>query len=159
MALKNYRNYAHNSNTQLVTRLFEDDDITYYIQTVKLPGVKNGGITLTTQYGQLQVLGDTNEYETLTLSLILDEDLDVYKTLLKYCQNIQVPGTIQNNDPLNKEMVLIMYNNNNKELLKIRFKNCYLDSIGDLDYTFVSGENEELVIQCVIRYNYMEIVD
>lgn len=155
---KNYRNYAQTSNIQIVTRLFEDEDVTYYIQSLNIPSIATNIIQLNTQFGQLQVLNDVNTYEHLDLKLIIDEDLEVYKALLKYCQKRHKPGTMYNAEPEYKDIYLIIYNNNNKELLKLVFKNCYLDSIGALDYAF-NDDNSEVVTSAIIKYNYFELIE
>lgn len=156
--MKNHRNYAHSSNIQLTTRLFENEDTTYYIQGVNLPGINNGNIQLSTQFGQLQVVGDVSEYETLTLSIIMDEELDVYQTIIKYCQNIHQPGTLINAIPEHKDITLTLLNNNNKVLFRIKFYNCYLESISGINYTF-NTPNSELTTELLIKYNYFEILD
>ena len=155
---KNYRNYAQSSNIQIITKLFEDEDITYYIQSLNIPSISNNIIQLNTQFGQLQVLNDVNTYETLDLKLIIDEDLEVYKALLRYCQQRHKPGTLHNSNPEYKDIYLIVYNNNNKELLRLVFKNCFIDSIGSLEYAF-NDENNEVITNVLVKYNYFELIE
>lgn len=153
----NFRNYALSSNIQAHTNLF-DEKVMYMIQSVNLPGISMSHIEVPSKFGMLPVQNDVNTYDAITMSIMLDEKLEIYSSLIKIAQTYQVPGHSKNIIDEPRTLYLHVYNNNNKKLFSLLFHDVLLSNIGGVDYTH-NSPNTELSIPVTLKYSYFEPVE
>jgi len=149
------RNFTHNSNFTFTTNLFNDEEISYYIQEVNLPGLSFSHIQLGRQSSLMNVQADTLNYNDLTLNFIMDEDLKVWKDIIKKMQSMRevYEGTAEE---IKKFGYLEIHDDNSRKILKLEFIDIMIESIDDMQY---STNTDDDIITCSVnlKYDYYNI--
>lgn len=155
--MSNLRNNAL-STTSLFTSTLLNKDTYYRVQKVNLPGLSISNIETAMNMGiALNFPGTTVQYQLLTLTLIIDTQLNAWKEIVRYFQRLSTVNEGYNED-LTHMSLLQIYDSKNNYLFKIEFYGCLLHTLSDLDYD-TTGNNEEFTIQIQIHYDYYKIVD
>ncbi len=144
------RNFTHSSNFWFQTNLFEDEEVLYAVQECNLPGLNFSHIQVNKNsvFGNMQ--GDTISYNDLIISLIIDEDLKVWKDIIKVMQKMREPVESTAKEIM-KWGYLIIQDDNTNEVLKLDFRDMIVESIDDLSYTTNSDDD---IITCSITLKY-----
>ena len=150
------RNFTHNSNFVFNTNLF-GEETQYNIQEVQLPGLSFAHMQTSTNSTFLNMQGDTLTYNDLTLNFIIDEDLMVWKEIVKSLQTMRDP-TSGTGELLEKYSYLEIHDDNSKLVLKLEFINCMIEGIDDLAYNTTS-QDEIITCSATIKYDYYTIVE
>jgi len=157
--IKNKRNLATSTNIVFGSTLLDSEE--YYIRETTLPG-----ITFTSPevyapnspfHTSVQVEPDTVQYDPLEVTLLVDEDLEIWKTVIN-------KSKMACNGDLNTELkdrsrswILIKDSNGNTRK-KIVFRDCVITMIGSLDYS--SADNDDLLtLPLTITYSEFDIED
>lgn len=152
--MRTYRNFSHTSNYFFGTTLFGEETL-YSIQTCNIPGLSFNHIVTSHRSIKVNLTADTLEFGDLSVSIILDEDLEIWKDI------VNTMFTIREQDEgigvvVEKESWLEIHNDDSKTILKLWFHRCMLSSISDLDFNTTS-EDEILVLNVVIKYDHYTI--
>ena len=153
------RNFTHNSNYFFGSTLF-GEDTSYAIQEVNLPGLSINSVDISRRGIMGHMSGDTLTYNDLSISLIMDEKLLIWKELVEALQDKVDPkkaqGDISNNSQ--KMAWMIIQDDNAKEILKLNFYGVSLGGIEDMQY---SSNTEDEIITCpiVVKYDYFTVGD
>lgn len=151
------RNFTHNSNFFFQTNLFEDEETIYAIQECNLPGLAFNHIEVPRHAILGNVQGDTITYNDLTLNLIMDENLFVWKAIVSKMQKMREPEN-STAEQIEKIGFLEIQDDNTNKVLKLEFKGMMIESIDDLQYS-TNSEDEIITCSVNIKYDYFIIVD
>ena len=154
--ITNTRSNAFNSNTYFGSTIF-GDDVTYQIQQVALPGISMAHQAEATKVGYIHLQGDIAEYDSIRLTVLVDEKLVVWKELITIMQKYHVPGTNLCN-PITGDSWIEIRDNRNNYLFKLELKNSYIKSIGSVTYA-TNGDNEIITVDVDMVFDYFLIVD
>ena len=150
------RNFTHNSNFFFQTNLFNEEETLYAIQECNLPGMSFSHIQVSKSsvFGNMQ--GDSITYNDLLLSLIIDEELNVWKEVVNKLQKMRTPEPTTGEEIM-KMGYLIIQDDNTNEVLRLEFRDVMVENIDDLSY---SSNADDEIITCTItlRYDYYTIV-
>lgn len=153
----NLRNNALSTNSLFSSTLL-GKDIYYRVQNVILPGLSVMNINTDMNMGMMvNFQGSTVDYNPLNLKIIVDTKLNVWKTFVRFFQNISTPNQGHNNN-LEHISLLQLYDSKNNLMFKVEFYGCMFKSISDLDYDFTSN-NEELTLELNLDYDYYKIIE
>ena len=152
--INNIRSTALNSNILFGSSIFSKD-VMYQVQKTDLPGISLTHIKEATKVGHINLQGDIAEYSPITMTILVDEKLVVWKELIGIMQKYHVPGT-NTWVPLVGDSWIEFRDNRNNYMFKIELKNSYITSVGDLTYT-TTGDNEILELQLELVYDFFEI--
>jgi hypothetical protein len=154
--MSNTRNFTHNSNFFFGTNLFGDESL-FNIQTVNLPGLNFAHIQAGRQSSMLNFQADTLNFNDLTVDIIVDEKLEVWKdiagSMLKMREAESGYGEL-----IEKNSWLEIQDDNGGSVLKLKFTNCLIESMDDLAYN-TNADDEIITMSVTIRYDYYEIED
>lgn len=150
------RNFTHNSNFFFQTNLFNEEETSYAIQECNLPGMNFSHIQVASSavFGNLE--GDTITYNDLILSLIIDEDLVVWKEIIEKMQRMRNPLTSEG-ELYEKKGFLEIHDDNSNLIVKLEFTGMMIEVIDDLNYNTIE-EDEIITCTVTIRYDYYTIV-
>jgi len=150
------RNFTHNSNFFFQTNLFTEEETSYAIQECPLPGMSFSHVQVSGRsvLGNLQ--GDTLTFNDLSINLIIDEELLVWKEIAKKMLEMRNP---ENNlsEQIEKYSYLEIHDDNSNIVLKLEFVGCMIESIDDLSYNTTS-QDEIITCGVTIKYDYYNIV-
>ena len=151
----NLRNFSHNSNFIFSTNLF-GEETTYKLQTINLPGVNfsHTQVSKSAVFGNTQ--GDTVTYNPLSLSFIVDENLEIYKEFITLVQKMRNPDNTTS-EQIEKYGYLEIQDDNTNTILKVELKNIMLESIADLQYS-TNTEDEIITLDVSLVYDYFTLV-
>jgi hypothetical protein len=151
------RNFTHNSNFIFTTNLFNDENVSYYIQEANLPGLSFSHIQVSRQSTSMNFQADTLTYNDLTLNFIIDEELSVWKNIVSKMQKMRDVYSGEG-ELIEKSGYLEIHDDNSNIILKVEFINLIIESIDDMQY---STNTEDEIITCSInlKYDYYNILD
>ena len=156
MAIQNFRNIGLNSNAVFRTALFSDDlkennNITYFISSFKLPNIELEGQEIRTHTGKITLPGEVALFNPCTISLIVDEKLEVYKKFFELLNKYNKVGTSAGCGRIADSWIEV-FDSKNHYLFRIVFHNSKLDSIGE--FTYSNGDNQILTLDIVLKFDY-----
>lgn len=159
MNTQNFRNFGLNSNTVLRTMLFSDDtkenqDAFYYVTSFTLPSIDLEGQEIRTGIGKLTLPGEVALFNSVTITLLMDEKFDLYKKLFTLLNKYNRVGTNVGCGRI-AESWIELYDSKNNYICRLLFHNSKLDQIGEINYS--NTDNQVNTINIVLKFDYMEI--
>lgn len=149
----NTRNFTHQSNVFFGCTLF-GRDFTAFVQRVSLPGISFSNIELSKMAVKFYTQGDTPTYEPLSLDLIVDSELKIWREIIQTFQEMTKQGVGDNSDRTFETFIHI-FNERDESVIKIDYKHCILESIGNLEFDATS-EDTEITLSLTINYAYFQ---
>ncbi len=149
--MRNVKNFSHSSSVYFVMDIF-GREVTYNVQRVNLPGISFSNIELSKTAQRFFKQGDTPTYNTLSVDIILDENLEIWKEIVSTFQKMTLEG---DGDMYLTEFssFLHIFDEKDKSILKLDFIDCVLQSIGDVEFD-TTGEDQELTLTLTIDYAF-----
>lgn len=147
--------FTQTSNYRCGSDYFSEEEL--YIQNVTLPGINFSTPEIGGRSGAKNLIGgDSFLYNTINIDIILDENLDIYKSLYKKMfKAIDIEnGTFE---PEDFDFWIEIAGPDGQPVLKTEYYGCKIESISDVDY--VAAQDEEIVMSLTIRFEYFEIID
>lgn len=126
------------------------------VQTVSIPSISVNHITgIGGRFGvQLKVGADNSEYSDISVDVLLDEDLEVFKEVMQLMQAQVHPGDGIFEDT-DWEFWLQINNNKGHPLFRIDFIHSRLSSISDISLD--SMDDSQNTMSLTITYDYYTI--
>ena len=158
---------------------------TWFCTAANIPGVTLGEAQYPTPMSDMVIAGDKLTFETLTITFLVDEELQNYRELWEWLVGMGSPvkhsqwsdellkgdgavrqfGT-EDADPRTKvtyeesqlysDATLIVYNSKNKPKVNVQFKNMFPTNISSLEYTQDAADVEYFHATASFRYLYYE---
>ena len=149
--MRNVKNFSHSSSVYFVMDIF-GREVTYNVQRVNLPGISFSNIELVKTAQRFLKQGDTPTYNTLSVDIILDENLEIWKEIVSTFQKMTIEG---DGDMYLTEFssFLHIFDEKDKSILKLDFIDCVLQSIGDIEFDTTS-DDQELTLTLTIDYAF-----
>ena len=136
--------------------------LNYFSQTATLPGVSTNPVLAPTPYSETWRHGDKMDFQELTITALIDEDLRVFEETYNWLKGLTYPHNgseyeKQKRSGLYADMDLLFLTNSATDNLSIRFTNCHPIALGSL--TMSSMDSPVSVITCdfTFRYDTFEI--
>jgi hypothetical protein len=127
----------------------------YNIQECNLPGMSFSHISTSKRSSNLNFQGDTITFNDLTVNIIVDEKLNVYKDIISTLLKMREPYSSEG-ELIQKNAWIEIQDDNTNTILKVNFHNCFIESVDDLSYS-TNNEDEIITCSCTIRYDYYTI--
>ena len=131
----------------------------YFCQTVNLPGVNTTEVPINTPFATTYRHGDKLNYDSLSMSVLVDEDLKVWEETFKWLTALTKPTNFNEyvrNKP-NKlpyyDGVLTLNTNANIPNIRVKFTNCHPVSIGGLNFNVADSADTTPSFEIVFRYD------
>lgn len=149
----NTRNFTHQSNIFFGCTLF-GRDFTAFVQRVSLPGMSFSNIEMSKMAVKFYAPGDTPTYNPLSLDLLVDSELRIWREIIQNFQIMTKQG-VGDNTYKDFDSFIHIFNEKDESVVKIDYKHCLLESIGDLEFDS-SSEDPEITMSLTINYSYFE---
>lgn len=140
---------------------------TFFLQSINLPSITLNSVATQSPYVQVNTPGNILAFEQLSVTYIVDEDMQAWKDIYSWITAMGNP-TSQNklgnlttepgksNSTISNAVLLVKSNSNNVNL-KFSFKNIFPTELGSLQFT--STESQEfLTSTATFLYDYYEII-
>ena len=158
---------------------------TWFCTAANIPGISLGEAQYPTPMADLMLTGDKLTFETLTITFIVDEELQNYRELWDWMVGIGAPkshdqwtavlsegdGAVRqfganDKDPRTKltyeesnlysDATLIVYNSKNMAKVNVQFKNIFPTNLSSLEYSQELTDVEYFHATASFRYLYYE---
>lgn len=100
--------------------------------------------------------GDSIQFDPLTLTVLLDEDYEIFKSLITEIFSLVNPKTGKMASPERFDGILSFHDPKNRVLFKLVFKDCWISGFSAMDRD-VKGDDTPTVIQLSLIYDSFEI--
>lgn len=128
-----------------------------FVQEVNMPGFTLGDMPINHWTQNENRIGDNIMWNDLDLTVVCDENLGAYKEVYKHVIAEKNPFT-GFLDPITTTFdgKLLMTTNKNNVSHEIIYRNCWIVSLGDMQLTTTSSEDEQVTFTVGIKYTYWE---
>jgi len=128
------------------------------VQQANIPGVTIGTLDLQFQAMHDKRPGDSIEFNDLQLRCLVDEDLKSYIEILKYLfQFTHDPDTnVLRVDPCVFDATMVLTTNKNNLQHTLRFHDAWIKSVGDIEVTSASTQDENATMDLTIVFVYFD---
>lgn len=149
--------------------------ITYFCQTVNLPGLSLNEITRDTPFIDLFVPGEKLSYETLNITFLLDEDLMSWMQLHNWIRAITFPTEFDEFKDLDRlsqvsanraraglkpqysDATVTVYTNKNNPNIRINFKDVFPTSLSSIVFNATDTADNIATADASFRFSYYNI--
>lgn len=124
-------------------------------QGVFIPGLMLGEVMTSTPFTHLNIAGDKLSYEKLSMTVAIDEDMEIYREVNQWIKGIAFPEgfhqygktRLKENikeptyDPIYSDITVILLNNKGIPNIKFVFKDAYPIIIGGVQLSTTSSDD------------------
>jgi hypothetical protein len=136
----------------------------YFVQDVGLPGVSTSAPEVATPFVPTYRHGGTLRYETLNISLLLDEDMraweETYNWMVALTKPTQFPeyAKFKNKDgALYHDAIMTINTNSNISNMRFRFSSCHPISLSGVSFSHRENAEVQLTASATFRYDYFQL--
>ena len=137
----------------------------YYCQTVSIPTVSTTEVTVPTPFSNTYRHGDKLNFEALTISAIVDEDMRIWEETYNWLKGLTRPSSseeylrksLQDTTPLYFDGYLTVNTNANNPNIRFKFHNCHPTSLGGVDFDTKTDADNIPTCSITFRYDLFEV--
>jgi len=161
--------------TQFKFSLLKIPNVEYFTTTANIPGISfTGDADINTPFKTIAMIGDTLDFEDLTVEFLVNEDLSNYREIHDWMTGIGFPqsnpqfttalaentGTAagENNvtSLLTSDATMTILSNKNNPILRCNFRNCHPKSLSALSFNSQSTDTEQITATVTFKYDLYE---
>lgn len=149
--------------------------VTYFCNSVNLPGISLTEIPFPTPFVDLYIPGEKAIYDTLNITFLVDEDLRAWTEMHDWIRGATFPTefeeyvrlarlnplanirTIRERPPVYTDATMTIYSNKNNANFRVKFVDVFPTTVGSL--SFSTGDSAENIItaDATFRFSYFDI--
>jgi hypothetical protein len=149
--------------------------LTFFCQTVNLPGVSLSEVMRNTPFVDLYVPGEKLIYDTLNFTMLVDEDLRDWEAVHDWIRAMTFPTDFKEYRDLAKlattaayragnklppqysDGTLTVYTNKNNPNIRVQFKDLFPTTLGGIQFSALDSAENIITADCTFRYSYYNI--
>ncbi len=181
-------NLDYLSPTQFKFNIHQLPKVEFFCTAANVPAINLGEAVFPTPYKEIPVMGDTLTYDNLSISFIVDENLENYIELHNWLTAIGFPknrnqfstfrsstastpiATQGTSDDIGDvqpatsargmfgDAILTILTNKNNPVVEVRFQDIYPVALGALDFTQTATDVEYITVTADFSYKIYDIV-
>lgn len=138
----------------------------YFCQTVQIPSVSTSEIAVPTPFSNTYRHGEKLNYDALTISALMDEDMRVWEETYNWLKSLTRPTSFEEYPrksvrdvqiPLYFDGYLTVNTNANNPNIRFKFRNCHPTTIGMINFDTKVDADTIPTADFTFRYDYFEI--
>lgn len=149
MDLTTNKNFALDTNFSFVIKYRNS---AYSCSAVSIPGLSATGAPSGKGKYKVAFPGDTVEYQDLSVTMILLENMENYEEIYNWILNNRDNDTPEYND-----ISIMIYNSHSKLIKEIKFVDAFPTELSNLDFSLANTEAKALNFNVSFRYTYYTI--
>lgn len=138
-------------------------NVTYFCQTVSLPSLTLGEVTVPTPLRDYTVHGDNVTYSSIDISFIVDENMENYLELFNWIRGLAPTSSLSQRRALETNSrtgvtttgILTILTNNMNANKTVMFDDCWPTALGEI--SFDSTQTEVPVIATTASFNFTDL--
>jgi hypothetical protein len=151
--------------------------LTFFCQTVNLPGVSLTEIARTTPFVDLYVPGEKLVYETLNMTMLVNEDMTDWEAIHDWIRGMTFPREfeeyakmgdkfrdtqIRRNSGVKipvqySDASMTIYTNKNNPQIRVSYKDCFPTSLSGVMFSSLDSAENVITCESSFRYSYYNI--
>jgi len=144
--------YSQNTNYYIVFGSERLNDLKFYLKSTNLPGFSLEPEVLQNRYQSHMISGSKIEFAALEISLMLDENFDVYLSVLEEVYSYKNPNTgVIQQKPFNAS--LFITSNKGNPILRFDYSNCFITNVSSPILNSGSKAAENITFDLTIKYD------
>ena len=141
-------------------------DTVYHLQGANVPGITGSPINVGTPLSPVMIPGDNLEYEPLTVTFMVDEEIANWRELHTWMDHLYTAKNTADLTTLRDgrfisdalgggvtDATLTIRSNKQNPTCRVKFHEIFPTSLSELQFTTASDGAENLVATCVFSYN------
>jgi hypothetical protein len=141
--------------------------VQYFCQRISLPTVVLGETNEPSPFLNLPLEGDTLTFEALSLSFIVDEDLQNYRSLYNWMTALGFPRdyaqfrTLKEPDSASKtlskysDLTIVLHTNKSNPNYRVRFTDCFPTSLSSIQFDATPTGMDPIVVDATFNFRGM----
>jgi hypothetical protein len=139
-------------------------NVNYFCQETNLPGISMGNAIQPTPFSNLPIPGDKINWEDLTISFAVDEDMKNYKEIGKwiiglgfpkeYGQYVDLEDTTQGT---RSDITLFVLDSNSQPAHTVKFHDAFPVSLSGILFTTKTGDTQLVFASATFKYSFYEL--
>lgn len=125
----------------------------YFITSVTLPTVNVAEVSTSFRNKQGYVPGDKVMFDTLTVRMLISENMDNYNEIFSWINNNTIAEKLEYCD-----MILTVMTSSSRANKQLRFKSAFPVSIGGVEFNTQNADIEYLQSDVTFRFDSMEFI-
>ena len=138
------------------TNFLRMPNINYFCQRVNIPGISLANTIQSTPFANIPIEGDVLEFEDLSLSFIVDEDLQNYLEMYNWLIALGFPERYAQYDnqtsDIKSDVNIIIHTNKSNPNYSIVFKDVFPVSLGVLNFDTNNTDLEPIIVDATFKY-------
>lgn len=142
----------------------------FHLQTAPLPGISGNPVVIATPNTPMNVPGDVLEYEQLSITFLVDENLDNWREIHDWMVKLYTAKDtadytdLKNESLLNDNLgvgvsdaTLSIKTNKQNPNLQVKFREIYPVSLSGLEFSATTDDSSNIVATAEFAYNTYDI--
>lgn len=138
------------------TNFLRMPNINYFCQRVNIPGISLANTIQSTPFANIPIEGDVLEFEDLSLSFIVDEDLQNYLEMYNWLIALGFPERYAQYDnqtsDIKSDVNIIIHTNKSNPNYSIVFKDVFPVSLGVVNFDTNNTDLEPIIVDATFKY-------
>lgn len=148
------KNYLVPGQYKLTIDKTKYPNVEYFCNALTVPGISTGPAEAPFRNNRYAESGDTIEFSELTLTFLIDEDLNNYFELWEWIyRNAKELDKTDKSDAI--VSILTSHSNVNKQL---KFIDVFPINISDIEFSSINTDVEYITATASFRYSYFELL-
>ena len=130
--------------------------VNYFCQRVNIPGISLSNTIQSTPFANIPIEGDMLEFEDLTISFIVDEDMQNYLELYNWLHSLGFPERYSQYDnqtsKIKSDVNIIIHTNKSNPNYNVVFKDVFPVSLGVVNFDTSNTGLEPVVVDATFKY-------
>ena len=138
--------------------------VQYFCQRISLPTVVLGETNEPTPFLNLPIEGDTLTFEAMSLSFIVDEDLQNYISIYNWMTALgfprdyaqfailKEPGAANQTDSKYSDLTIVLHTNKSNPNYRIRFTDCFPTSISSIQFDATPTGMDPIIVDATFNF-------
>jgi len=157
MAIRNQPTNLNQLNVvSFETNFLRMPGVSYFCQRVNVPGITLSNTIQSTPFANIPIEGDILEFEDLTISFIVDEDMQNYLELYNWLQSLGFPERYSQYDnetsSIKSDMNILLHTNKSNPNYSIAFKDVFPVSLGAISFDTNATILDPIVVDAGFKY-------
>lgn len=156
--LTDNHNYLAPLNFKLTMDRLKFPNAQYTVQQAFIPDLTVPGARLSTPQRNIMIDGDKAEYAPLTLTFIIDEELDNYKEIHDWMLGEVTVKDDQRSYRKERDITLSILSSHNNVTKQIQFVDAFPSNLSALPFDVTVTDVQYLTAQVTFEYSYYKIL-
>ena len=157
MAIRNQPTNLNQLNVvSFETNFLRMPGVSYFCQRVNIPGISLSNTIQSTPFANIPIEGDVLEFEDLTISFIVDEDMQNYLELYNWIQSLGFPDKYSQYDnetsSIKSDVNILIHTNKSNPNYSIVFKDVFPVSLGTISFDTNATTLDSIIVDASFKY-------